>query len=92
MILISWFCLKLSRKQNDDTGGIKFIRYTLGINIIFYFVMNWAFFSWPWPWVDWTGRTPSGIIFIFCTISILLLITYYDPKNEKWKYRKFFNF
>ena len=90
LILISWYCLQLIRNKDNHSNGINFIRYTLCINTIFYFYMNWAFFNWPWPWVNWTMRTPSGLIFIFCTIGILLLINYYDPNKDQWRYKRLF--
>jgi len=35
-----------------------------------YFSLNYAFFHFPWPWAEWTGRTPSGIIFSVCVLSL----------------------
>ena len=89
LIFITWFSLKLIRNQNNHSNGMSFIRYTLCINTVFYFFMNWSFFNWPWPWTTWTMRTPSGIIFLFCTISLLFLINYYQnlffiKKSKCW--------
>ncbi len=35
-----------------------------------YFALNLSFFRFPWPWLEWTGRTPSGIIFAICTVIL----------------------
>ena len=35
-----------------------------------YFGLNDAFFHSPWPWKDWTGRTPNGLIFLMCALSL----------------------
>lgn len=35
-----------------------------------YFTLNYAFFHFPWPWDEWTGRTPNGIIFSVCVIGL----------------------
>ncbi len=35
-----------------------------------YFGLNFAFFHFPWPWSEWTSRTPNGIIFTLCAIGI----------------------
>src|SRR5690606_35956975 len=37
-----------------------------------YFVLNFAFFEFPWPWQAWTGRTPSGVIFTICVVSLTM--------------------
>jgi len=89
LIFITWFSLKLIRNQNNHSNGMSFIRYTLCINTVFYFYMNWSFFNWPWPWTNWTMRTPSGIIFLFCTISLLFLINYYKPDKDQWNFRSY---
>ena len=89
LIFITWFSLKLIRNQNNHSSGMSFIRYTLCINTVFYFFMNWSFFNWPWPWTAWTMRTPSGIIFLFCTISLLFLINYYQPDKDQWNFRSY---
>jgi len=89
LIFITWFSLKLIRNQNNHSNGMSFIRYTLCINTVFYFFMNWSFFNWPWPWTTWTMRTPSGIIFLFCTISLLFLINYYQPDKDQWNFRSY---
>lgn len=38
-----------------------------------YFLLNFAFFRFPWPWSDWTARTPNGIIFTLSAIGLTLL-------------------
>ena len=39
-----------------------------------YFSLNHAFFHWPWPWQEWTGRTPNGLWFSICVIGLTLMI------------------
>ncbi len=39
-----------------------------------YFLVNFAFFRFPWPWADWTGRTPSGIIMTVCVIGLTIMV------------------
>ncbi|NUN98732.1 MAG: hypothetical protein HUU16_21460 [Candidatus Omnitrophica bacterium] len=38
-----------------------------------YFFLNFAFFRYPWPWQEWTGRTPNGIIFTICALGLTAL-------------------
>ncbi len=35
-----------------------------------YFLLNFAFFRWPWPWAAWTIRTPNALIFAVCTLGL----------------------
>ena len=40
-----------------------------------FFLLNWAFFEYPWPWAEnWTGRTPNGIIFTICILGLTTLV------------------
>jgi hypothetical protein len=47
-----------------------------------YFGLNFAFFRVPWPWNDWTGRTPSGIIFLICSVSLTLAAVCVDTRPK----------
>jgi hypothetical protein len=35
-----------------------------------YFLLNFAFFRFPWPWERWTPRTPNGLIFLVCALGL----------------------
>lgn len=35
-----------------------------------YFGLNWVFFEYPWPWAEWTNRTPNGILFTICLVGL----------------------
>jgi hypothetical protein len=51
-----------------------------------YFLLNWAYFRYPWPWSDWTGRTPSGIIMTVCILGLTLMVwwgMYSKRKNSE---------
>ena len=86
MMVVTWFAIRLIQRTDKKLNGDIFCRWTLIICTIFYFVLNWAIFRFPWPWSDWTGRTPSGIIFILCTGGILLLAIYFDPRRGRWQF------
>lgn len=49
---------------------------SLLINAWMYFLLNFAFFRFPFPWAEWTGRTPNGIIFTVCVIGLTGLALY----------------
>lgn len=44
-----------------------------------YFLLNYAFFRFPWPWQEWTGRTPNAIIFTICILGLTLIALF------KWR-------
>ncbi len=83
--LTIWFAIKQIAISKSNGDGLQFIRRTLAYSTVFYFIMNLAFFRFPWPWVEWTGRTHSGIIFMICVVSILLLVIYFNPRKDKWQ-------
>ncbi len=64
-----WFA---HRGKTGQTG-----RYLTRRALLFctwmYFSLNYAFFDFPWPWEDWTGRTPNGLIFTVCAIGLTVL-------------------
>ena len=86
LAVVTWFAIKLIQPTDKRLNGDIFCRWTLIISTILYFVLNWAFFKFPWPWSDWTGRTPSGIIFIICAAGLLLLSFYFDPRKGMWQF------
>ena len=61
-----WFANSATVNQS----GRSFIRYALLINTWIYFLLNYAFFHFPWPWTAWTTRTPNGLIFSVCAIGL----------------------
>lgn len=47
-----------------------------------YFLLNYAFFRFPWPWQEWTGRTPNAIIFaVFLAGQTVLAIVYWRKRT-----------
>ena len=62
--------LWLSAKGKKGQSSRDFARIGLLFCTWLYFILNYAFFRLPWPWTEWTGRTPSGIIFTVCAIGL----------------------
>ena len=57
------------------TNGRAFCRSLLILTAWIYFLLNFAFFHFPWPWADfntWTTRTPNNLIFTICVIGLTL--------------------
>lgn len=47
-----------------------------------FFILNFAFFRFPWPWSAWTTRTPNGLIFLFCAVVLTLGALRRPPNRE----------
>ena len=65
--------LYFSEQGRGRASSRAFTRPALVISVWTYFLLNHAFFQWAWPWREWTGRTPNGIIFTVCAIALTLL-------------------
>ena len=39
-----------------------------------YFLLNFAFFDFPWPWQSWTVRTPNALAFAVCVAGLTLAV------------------
>ncbi len=59
------------------------LRVILLVNVWVYFLLNYAFFNFPWPWAEWTGRTPNGIIFTLCAVGLTLLASVSGGRARK---------
>ena len=55
-------CAALARFHRTESA--------LLFNSWLYFGLNYAFFRFPWPWAEWTSRTPNGIIFTVCVLGL----------------------
>ncbi|MFH1737828.1 MAG: hypothetical protein ABIH23_02385, partial [bacterium] len=62
--------VRFGRQPATRQTGRDFARFALLLNTWVYFYLNYAFFRYPWPWADWTGRTPNGIIFTVCALGL----------------------
>lgn len=89
LVLFSILAAYYANKPQDQKSGQSFARIGLLTTGWMYFLLNYAIFRFPWPWEEWTGRTPNGIIyavFIFClTIAALFLglKEKREPKTEE---------
>lgn len=72
-------------KKQSESGqdGFAFSRQTLLLCGWMYFLINYAFFHFPWPWAEWTSRTPNGICFTICIIGITLAATVFARQRTK---------
>ena len=62
------------RNARGGKDSSPVIACALLLNVWTYFWLNFAYFRYPWPWVDWTGRTPNGIIFTIFAIGLSIMV------------------
>lgn len=63
----------LLRAAEAGQSGREFARRALLLALWLYTFLNWAIFRYPWPWEEWTYRTPSGIILGAFAIALTAL-------------------
>lgn len=60
-------------QSTAERCGREFARRSLLLCAWMYFCLNFAYFRFPWPWSEWTSRTPNGIIFTICVLGLTWL-------------------
>ncbi len=70
LLLTTIAAIWLARQGKAGQTSRGFARWGLLLTTWLYFALNWYFFRLPWPWQEWTGRTPSGIIFLACAAGL----------------------
>lgn len=80
--LAIWAAVFFRKRGDLGQTGRQFTRLALLIATWLYFSLNYAFFNFPFPWLPWTGRTPSGLIFTTCTLGLTLLVILGGRKGE----------
>jgi len=73
-----WF----AQKGKAGQVGFGFTRPVLLLNTWLYFFLNFAFFHYPWPWAEWTVRTPNGIVFTICALGLTVAAFMGRPKRS----------
>ena len=73
LVLVTFAAIWFAQKAVAGQTGRDFARQALLLVTWVYFLLNYAVFRFPWPWSDWTSRTPNGIIFTVCAIGLTVL-------------------
>ena len=58
--------------KRSQTNDRYYSAWSLIVASWIFFCLNFAFFEYPWPWQEWTGRTANGLIFTICLMSLTL--------------------
>lgn len=66
---LAWW---INRPSQASRPAARFLQVTLLATTWLYWMLNFAFFHFPWPWQTWTMRTANGICFTACAIGLTL--------------------
>ena len=66
--------LILARGALQNRQARPFLRWGLLFSTWLYFVLNLAFFHYPWPWDKWTFRTANTIVFAVFALGLTALV------------------
>jgi len=75
MTIAFFVSLYWSERPRLFSNGNVFCKSILTLTAWTYFLLNFAFFQFPWPWADfqsWTARTPNNLIFSVCVVGLTL--------------------
>jgi hypothetical protein len=72
LIIATAVAVLFARQAKTKLTGYHFTRTGLLLCTWMYFLLNHAFFRFPFPWAKWTSRTPNGIIFTVCAVGLTL--------------------
>ncbi len=81
MLIMLAAALVLWRRGERGQTGRSFSRWALLLATWFYFCLNFAFFEFPWPWREPTGRTPSAWIFLVCAVTLSIAAVWYGRRK-----------
>jgi hypothetical protein len=86
MIPIALLCfaaLRLIELSYGNQSARRFASVSLLLTTITYFTLNTLFFDFPWPWQDWTSRTPNHIIFtVFASTLMVSALLYFWKRSS----------
>lgn len=73
MALATRLAVWLIRRAHDQAAAARPLASALLLTTLTYYLLNLAVFQFPWPWLDWTGRTPNAIAFTVGGVVVLMV-------------------
>ncbi len=73
LVLTTLVAIALAQSSKRNPSAESGLRIMLFVTAWLYFWLNFAFFKFPWPWQDWTARTPNAVVFSICLIGLTYL-------------------
>jgi len=89
LLLLILVALKFGKQSEKRMVALPFASIGLLLTSAVYFWLNFAFFSFPWPWwtdwKGWAGQTTSGAIYVICwlTLSVAAFLFLTKPEPDK---------
>lgn len=62
----------LQRRVERGVPAGPLLAVALSVTTLVYGSLNFAFFHYPWPWKEWTVRTPNALVFTACAAGLLV--------------------
>lgn len=82
MLISLWLAYRsIVSAETGEDSGYSFLWRAVLANTWIYFLLNFAFFRYPFPWSEWTSRTPNGILFTIAAVGLTLMV-YFSSKEE----------
>ena len=85
MMIATTIAVWFARQAKPSGEHPYFIRCALLFCVWVYHDLNFAFFSFPWPWEGWGGRHPNALIFFVCMLGLSAVALFYNPIDRRWQ-------
>jgi hypothetical protein len=82
IVILTLAAVYLARRGLQGDSGQSFSRWSLLLTSWTYFVLNYGFFRFPWPWEPPTNRTPNAIAFAVCLLFLTLGCLLYRSRSN----------
>lgn len=71
MAIAAWMAGWMMPLSREGRAAARPLAVTLLLTSLTYYLLNLAVFRFPWPWLDWTGRTPNALAFTLAVVVVL---------------------
>ncbi len=82
LAIVTTVAVAYARQTPEKRTGNAFARRMLLLSAWLHFLLNYAFFRFPWPWAQWTSRTPNGILFTICVLGLTACALFVRPRGQ----------
>lgn len=69
--LAAWMAGWMMPLSRESRAAARPLAIVLLFTSLTYYLLNLAVFRFPWPWLDWTGRTPNALAFTLAVVVVL---------------------
>lgn len=72
MAIAAWMAGWMMPLSRESRAAARPLAIVLLFTSLTYYLLNLAVFRFPWPWLDWTGRTPNALAFTLAEGVVLV--------------------